>query len=144
MIDLLLSLLQESPLLFAVLVINITIVSYIAVRLGLYIAYKKKPGKTISHFLWKIKAKKEKVEIKTVEDVYAYIMDGLKKEGALGKQDNYGLISRKKVLNVIPEGEKRQILQEIFLLYESKMYSKGRVVNERKVVSDVLNRYADL
>ena len=144
MIDLLLSLLQESPLLFAVLVINITIVSYIAARIGLYIVYKKKPGKTISHFFWKIKAKKEKVEIKTVEDVYAYIMDGLKKEGALGKQDNYGLISRKKVLNVVPEGEKRQILQELFFIYESKMYDKGRVVNESKVVSDVLNRYANL
>jgi hypothetical protein len=144
MIDLLLSLLQESPLLFAVFVINIAIVSYILIRIGLYIESKKKPGRTISHFLWKIRARREKSEIKTIEEVYAYIIDNLRKEGVLGKQDRYGRVSRKKALTAFPEGEKRQVLQRLFELYELKMYGNRRVSNEGRTVSDILNRYANL
>lgn len=144
MIDLLLSLLQESPVLFAVLVINIIIVAYISIRISLYVAHNKRPGKIIYHFFWKIRARRNKSEIATVEEVYAYIIDSLKKQGALGKEDKYGLISRNKVIKAVPEGEKRQVLQELFGLYESKMYGNGRVSNEKRVVSDILNRYTNL
>jgi hypothetical protein len=144
MIDLLLGLLQESPLLFAVFLINVIIVAYIVIRIGLYIAYKKKPGRIIYHFLWKMRARREKGEIKTVEELYAYIIDSLRKEGVLGKQDRYGMVSRKKVLGAVPEGEKRQILKSLFDLYESKMYGNRRVSNEGKVVSSILNHYANL
>jgi hypothetical protein len=144
MIDLLLGLLQESPLLFAVFVINIIIVSYILIRIGLYIGNKKKPGRTISHLIWKIRARGEKAEIKTVEGVYAYVIDSLRKEGVLDKQDRYGLISRKKALTAFPEGEKGRILRELFGLYESKAYGNRRVSDEGRTVSDILNRYASL
>lgn len=144
MIGFLLSLLQESPLLFAVLVINIVVVAYIVIRIGLYVAYQKSPGRTLSRLLWKLRTRKEKGEIKTVEDLYAHVIDGLKKEGVLSKGDKYGLASRQRALNTLPEGKKRQILKELFGLYESKVYGKRRVSNEGKTVSDILNRYDSL
>jgi len=144
MIEFLLSLLQESPLLFTVMVINLIIVAYIIVRIGMYIAYKKKPGKIISHFFWKMKARHEKDEINTVEQVYAFVMDSLRKEDILGKQDKGGMLARKKALTTIPDSEKKQLLQSLFELYEAKTYGNRRISNEVKVVSNILDRYANL
>jgi hypothetical protein len=144
MIDLLLTLIQESPLLFVVFVINIAIVAYILIRIGLYFSKKKKPGRIISHFLWKMRANKKKGEMETVEEVYASIISGLKKEGVLGKDDKEGMLSRRKILKAIPEGEKRKILQELFRVYEMKMYGNRRILNEKKVVASILSRYAGI
>jgi hypothetical protein len=144
MISFMLSLLQESPLLFAVMVINLIIVAYIIIRIAMYVAYKKKPGKIVSHFFWKMKARQEKEEIKSIEQVYAFIMESLRKEGVLGKQDKLGVLARKKVLSAVPAGDKLNILQQLFGLYESKVYGNRRISNESNIVADILNRYANM
>ncbi len=144
MIEFLLALLQESPVLFLVLVVNLVIVTYIVVRISLYITHKKHPRKIISHFFWKMKAKKGREEIKTIEDLYPFIMDSLRKEGTLGKQEKNGLVSRRKALSSLEEGEKKKILKNLFILYEAKVYGKGRILNEQKLVSDILNSYTTL
>jgi hypothetical protein len=144
MIELMSALLQESPLLFTVMVINLVIVAYIVFRISLYILNKKKPGKTISHFIWKMKAKKEKGEMKTVEEVYAFVMDSLRKDGVLGKDDKAGLLARKRALKGMPDGEKKELLQSLFGLYEAKAYGNRRVANEARIVSNFLSRYTSI
>ena len=144
MIELMLALLQESPLLFTVMIINLVIVAYIIFRISLHLLHKKKPGKAISHFIWKIKARKESGEIKTIEEVYAFVIDSLKKDGVLGKDDKGGLLARKRALNVMPDGEKKQLLKDLFGLYEAKAYGNRRVANEARIISDFLSRYTDI
>jgi len=138
------ALLVESPYIFAILVIALVIVMYIMVRVVLYISKKRHPAKYISHLLWKMRAKREKNEMKTVDEVYASVMESLRKEGVLSKNDKDGLLSRKKVLAAIPGGVKKELLQSLFELYEAKAYGNRRISNEAKVVSDILDRYASL
>lgn len=144
MIDFLLALLQESPLLFIVLMINIVIVAYIVIRITMYVMYRKKPGKVISHFIWKMHAKKEEGRMQTVEEAYAFVTESLRKEGLLGKQEQAGLLARKKILKGIPAGHKRDMLRSLFETYEAKAYGNRRITNEAKYVSDFLNRYTSL
>jgi len=141
MIEFFLSLLRESPLLFMILVVNLVMVTYLVLRIGLYIVGKKQPGKAVTRFVWKMKAKKEKADIKTIEDVYALVMESLRKDGALGKGENTGFMARKKVLELMQEGEKKAVIVQLFGLYEAKVYGNGRVSNEERVASDILNKY---
>ncbi len=138
------ALLYESPYTFAAVVIALVIILYIVIRLVLFVSRKRHPGKYISHILWKMKAKREKVKMTTVQDVYATIMESLRKEGVLGKNEKDGLRSRKKVLAALPDGEKRNILKTLFDLYEAKEYGNRRISNEPKLVTDILDRYANL
>lgn len=138
------ALLYESPYTFAAVVIALVIILYIMVRLVLFVSKKRHPGKYISHILWKMKAKREKGGMTTVQEVYATIMESLRKEGVLGKNEKDGLRSRKKVLASLPDGEKRKLLKALFDLYEAKEYGNRRISNEPKAVSDILDRYANL
>lgn len=138
------ALLYESPYVFAAIIIALVIILYVMVRLVLYVSRKRHPGKYISHILWKMKAKREKGGMKSVKEVYATIMESLRKEGVLGKNDKGGLRSRKKVLASLPDGEKRELLKTLFDLYEAQEYGNRRISNEPKVVSDILDRYANL
>ncbi len=141
MIEFLLTLLGESPLLFVILLANILIMAYIIFRISMFIIHKKKPGQAFHHFVWKIKAKKEKEDVKTIEDVYAFVMEGIRKEGWLEKGEKLGFRSRKKVLKNIPEGDKRKFIENLFGIYEAKVYGSGRVRDEKGIVSDILGRY---
>jgi len=47
MFDFLLALMQESPVLFLVLMVNIGIVAYIVLRIALYLTHQKQPGKVV-------------------------------------------------------------------------------------------------
>ena len=138
------ALVYESPYIFAAIVIALVIILYIMLRLLLFISRKRHPGKYISHILWKMKAKREKGGMTTVQDVYATVMESLRKEGVLNKNDKDGLRSRNKVLARLPEGEKRKLLKTLFDLYEAKEYGNRRISNEPKVASDILDRYANL
>jgi hypothetical protein len=144
MIEFLLALMSESPLLFVILLVNIVIMAYIIFRISLYIVHKKKPGQAFHRFVWRIKAKKGKEEMKTIEDVYAFIMEGIRNEGWLEKDEKPGFRSRKKVLKNIPEGDKRKFIEELFGLYEAKVYGSGRVRDEKGIVADILGRYYKL
>ncbi|MBN2330386.1 MAG: hypothetical protein JXC85_01095 [Candidatus Aenigmarchaeota archaeon] len=138
------ALLYESPYIFAAVIIALVIIMYVMIRLVLFVAKRRHPGKYISHIMWKMKAKREKGGMKTVEDVYAAIMESLRREGILSKKDKDGLRSRSKALASLPDGEKRKLLTSLFDLYESKEYGNRRISNEPKVVSDILDRYANL
>ncbi len=136
--------LSGNPYIFAVTVISLVIIMYIMLRIVLYISKKRHPTKYIAHLLWKMRTKREKNEMKTVDEVYAAVMESLRREGILGKGDRDGLLSRKKALSLLPDGEKRKLLQSLFELYEAKNYGNRRISNEPKVVSDILDRYASL
>ena len=142
MIEFLLALLGESPALFMVLVINLVIIAYIVIRVSLYFGRRKNPGKTVSRFFWKIKANKGKKEIRTIEDAYSFVMESLRKEGVIGKEDKPGFRARKMVLGNIPEGDKKALLGELFSLYETKVYGNRGVRNEKDVASDIIGKYA--
>ena len=144
MIDFLLALLSESPLLFAILVINLAILAYIIFRLSIYMIHKKSPGHVLSRFVWRFRLKKEKESMKTLEDVYAFVMEGMKKEGLIGADDKAGFIARKKVIENMPEGEKRDILKSLFGLYEAKVYGNRRIKDEENVVADFIGNYSKL
>lgn len=139
MIDFLLALLSESPLLFVILLVNLLIVAYIIFRISLYIVHKQKPGQTVSRFIWKIKTKREKKEINTLEDAYRFVMEDMKKEGLLEKHEETGFRSRKKLLQNIPEGGKRKILESLFELYEAKVYGNRGIKNEKNLVAGILD-----
>jgi hypothetical protein len=138
------ALFEESPYIFAVTVISLVIIMYVVVRVVLHTMKKRHPGKYLSHLLWKMNAKRGKDELKTVDAVYTSVMDSLRKEGILAKKDKNGLLSRRKVLAMLPEGEKKQLLASLFELYEAKEYGNRRISNEAKVVSGILDRYANI
>jgi hypothetical protein len=144
MIEFLLTLLSESPLLFVILLVNILILAYIIFRISMFIIHKKKPGRAFSRFIWKIKAKKEKEEMKTVEDVYAFVMEGIRNEGLLEKDEKLGFRSRKRVLQGVQEGEKKKFIEDLFKLYEAKVYGNRRIKDEKGIVADILGRYYKL
>lgn len=142
MIEFLLTLLSESPLLFVVLLVNLLILAYIIFRISLYIIHKKKPGQKFSSFIWKMKVKKDKEDVKTLEDAYAFIMEGMRKEGLLEKDEKIGFRSRKKLIQKIPKGKKKKIIESLFELYEAKIYSNRRIKDEKDIVADILNSYS--
>ncbi|MFH0956806.1 MAG: hypothetical protein V1813_03015 [Candidatus Aenigmatarchaeota archaeon] len=144
MIDFFLSLLRESPLLFMVLIANLLLVAYIAARLSLYFVNRKKPGRTITHFISKMKAKKGKQDVKTIEDVYGFVMESMRKEGSFGRDQEAGFAARRSVLGQMEEGEKRAFMEELFGLYEAKVYGNKGVRNEERVASDMLGKFAGL
>jgi len=144
MIDFLLTLLSESPLLFVILVINLAILAYIIFRISIYMIHKKSPGHVLSRFIWKIKLKKGKEDMKTLEEVYAFVMEDMKKEGLVDDDDKPGFRSRKKVIENMPEGGKRDILKSLFDLYEAKVYGNRRIKDEENVVADFLGNYSKL
>jgi hypothetical protein len=144
MIDFLLALLSESPLLFTILMANLAILAYIIFRISMYVIRKKSPGRTLSRFVWKIKLKKEKEEIGTLEGVYAFVMEGMRKEGLLEKDEKTGFRSRKKVIEKMPEGRKKEVLKSLFDIYEAKVYGNRRIKDEKTVVADILDGYSKL
>lgn len=144
MIDFLLSLLRESPILFMVLIANLLIVAYIVTRLSLYFMNKKKPGRIISHFVYRMKAKRESREVKTIDDVYGFVMESLRKEGVVGKEQKTGFAARKNVIAHLEDGEKKEFLKELFDLYEGKTYGNRGIKNEEHVASDMLGRFSGI
>ena len=144
MIDFLLALLSESPLLFVILLVNLAILAYIIFRISAYVISGKSPGKFFSRFVWKMRRKKEKKGLKTLEEVYAFVMEGMRKEGMIGDDDKPGFRSRKRAIENMPEGEKRDIIQSFFGLYEAKVYGNRRIKDEESVVADFLGSYSKL
>jgi hypothetical protein len=144
MIEFLLTLLSESPLLFVILLANILIMVYIIFRISMFIIHKKKPGQAFYRFVWKIKSKRGKEEIKTIEDVYAFVMEGVRKEGLLEKDEKPGFRSRKRVLKNVEEGEKKKFIEDLFGIYEAKVYGNRRIKDEKGIVADILGRYYKL
>lgn len=144
MIDFLLTLLSESPLLFVILLANILILAYIILRISLYVVHKQKPGQAFSRFVWKVKTRKEKGEINTLEDAYGFVMESLRKEGFMEKGEETGFRSRKKLLQTLPEGDKRKIIENLFELYEAKVYGNKEVKNEKSLVAGILDGYSKL
>ena len=134
----------QDTLYFALVVISLAIVMYIVVRVVLYVVRKRHPGKHISFLLWKRKVKHDKSAVSTVEDVYKSVLESLRMEGKLDKKDKGGMLSRKKVMTHMPDGEKKMLLQNLFGLYEAKVYGNRRIQNEAKVVAGILDRYASL
>lgn len=139
-----LAVLIESPLIFAAVVISLVIVMYLMLRVLIYVSRKRHPGNYLSNLVWKIRARRGKGQVQTVEEVYGEVIESLKREGFLGKKDSSGFRSRKKSLEKIPASEKREVLEGIFDLYEAKTYGNRRIKNEAKVVSDLLDRYASI
>jgi len=144
MIEFLLALMSESPLLFAVLLVNLAILGYIVYRISLYIIRKKKPGQLFSSFIWKLKVKRGKGDIETLEDAYGIIMETMKKEGLLSDDDKMGFRSRKKLIERMPDGKKREILETLFDLYEAKIYGKRRIKDEKNLVADIISKHDSL
>jgi hypothetical protein len=120
----------------ALLVLVITLVAKIA--------KKRNPLKYLSNVLWKMNVEKEKKEVSTIDDVYHSVMESIKREGFLMQKDREGFLSRKKILKALPDGPKKDVLKELFLLYETKHYGKGGIRNEARVAADILDRYAHL
>ena len=134
----------QDTLYFALVVISLAIVMYIMVRIVLYVTRKRHPGKHISWLLWKRRIRSDKGVGKTVEEVYRSVVESLRMEGKLDKKEKGGMLSRKKVIQHMPDGEKKMLLQNLFALYEAKVYGNRRIPNEAKVASDILDRYASL
>jgi hypothetical protein len=144
MIEFLLALLSESPLLFVILMANLAIMAYIIFRISMYLIHQNKPGQALSHFVWKIKTKKSKEEIETMEGVYAFVMEGMRKEGLLEKEQEIGFRTRQKLLPKLQEGKKRDFVENLFELYEAKLYGNRRIKDEKNLVAGILDDYFKL
>ena len=143
MIEYLLNLMGESPILFLIIVVNIVLISYIIISITLYILKRKQPDRVFSLLIWKLKAKRKKGEAKTIEDVYMLVMENLRKERIITDKDGTGFLARRKSLEKIPSPRKK-ILEKIFSLYEAKVYGNRRIANESKVASDLLFTYLNM
>ncbi|UCD03143.1 MAG: hypothetical protein JSV63_00720 [Candidatus Aenigmatarchaeota archaeon] len=103
---------------------------------------KRHPLKHLTNVIWKMTVKMEKVNVKTIDEVYNEVSQSLRNEGVFLKEDKGRFMSRKKVLEEMPESPKKELLKELFYLYEAKHYGKRRMTNEARVASDLLDRYA--
>ena len=102
------------------------------------------PLKHITNVIWKMNVKKDKVDVKTIDDAYAAVSKSLRNEGIFLKEDSGGFRSRKRVLKEMPESPKKEVLRELFFVYEAKHYGGRGINNEAKLASDILDRYVNL
>ncbi len=140
LLNFLANLLRESPVLFLVLVVNISIISYLLGYFVFYLMKKKHPEKSVSFFLWKMLASRKESDIKTIEDVYNSVIESLVKKGILSDGDGRGVKARSKAL-VGLEGKKREIVNQLFNIYERKVYGDKVIQNEAGTASKILSMY---
>lgn len=138
MLDLLLSLAQDNPLLFGIAVFNIFLAVYILAYFMLYLYKRRHPEIMLNVLLWKTYVRKSQ-SCSAIEEVYSAVMERLRKERIIAKKDGTGKLARDKSLRAV-EGEKRDILCNIYALYEQKLYGQKPIEDEEYAVRVLLGR----
>lgn len=137
MIEFLIALLKESPLLFIILLINIVLIVYIVLRSFIYFSKKKHPERIVSFAVWKTIKSVKMDEIKTIEDAYHFVMNMMKKRGIIERKDGVGYKARKKIIEKLT-GEEKNIVKDLFELYERKIYGEEMIKDEENIANDIV------
>ena len=139
MIDYLLSLAQDNPTLFGIVIFNALLALYITAYICLYLYKRKHPEIILNVLLWKTSVRARSSGGSTIEELYANVMERLRRERVISKKDGTGRRARGKSLEKVKEDEK-QVLEEIYRLYEQKAYSNKTIKNETAVVRSLFER----
>lgn len=138
MIDLLISLAQDNPVLFGIIVFNVFAVGYLLVYFSLYIYKRRHPEVMLNILLWKTFVRKTQ-PCSTIEELYAAVVERLRKERILSKKDGVGMLARGKSMIAVSD-EKRDLLNDVYVLYERKIYGTGPIDDEKGAVRDLFGR----
>ncbi len=138
MIDYLLSLAQDNPTLFGIVIFNVLLALYITAYISLYLYKRKHPEIMLNVLLWKTSVR-ARSSGSTIEELYTNVMERMRRERAISKKDGTGRRAREKSLKKVKDDEK-QVLEEIYRLYEQKAYSNKTIKNETTVVRDLFDR----
>lgn len=138
-LDFLFSLAQDSPLLFGAVLFNILLGVYIAAYFGLYLYKRRHPEIILNVLLWKTQFRTRGTSCSTANELYDCAMERLRKERILSKSDGTGKLARDKSLKSI-DGDKRDVFEKIFSLYEGKLYGNKPIRAEQDVVRTLLDR----
>ncbi len=138
MIEMLLSLAQDNPTLFGIVIFNMLLGLYIAAYVSLYLYKRKHPEIMLNVLLWKTRVRSRQ-SCSTVEELYAHVIERLRREKVLSRKDGTGRRAREKSLKKVKNDEK-QLLEEIYNLYEQKAYSNKAIKNEAAVVRSLFDR----
>ena len=119
MIDWLLLLARENPILFFVVMVNISI----SVGLISYLAFTYLKRRGIKLKIPKFQRKVSfSLERKSIDELCKFVLNQL-------GESNISFLARRRALFKAPE-EKRKILERIFSLYEDKVYGKKNIGKE--------------
>ena len=138
MIRYLLSLAQDNPTLFGIVIFNILLGLYITAYVGLYLYKRKHPEIMLNVLLWKTRVRSGQ-SCSTVEELYANVMERLRRERVISKKDGTGRRAREKSMKKVKDDEK-QLLEEIYRIYGQKAYSNKAIKNEAAVVRSLFDR----
>lgn len=138
MLSFLLSLAQDNPLLFAVVLFNILLGIYIAAYFGLYLYKRRHPEIMLNVLIWKTQFRGSRTP-STIADLYSCAMERLRKEKLLSRADGTGKLARDKGLQSMA-GEKKKVFEAIYAAYEEKHYGNKSTKNEDGVVRDLFGR----
>ncbi len=137
-LDFLLSLAQDNPLLFGIVMFNIILVSYIGAYFTLYLYKRKHPEIMLNVLLWKTEIRR-KSSCTTIEELYELVIRRLMKEKILSSNDGNGKLARDKSIYNVSDAE-REVLEQIYGTYERKIYGSGAIKNEPEIVRSLLDR----
>lgn len=138
MLEIFYSLAQDNPLLFGVILFNVFVGGYILAYFTLYLYKKRHPEIMLNILLWKTYVRKNH-EVNTVDELYIAVMDRLRKERIISKQDGTGKRARdKSIAGAGPELKK--VLQDIFDIYERKKYGGVPIEREADWVGSLFER----
>lgn len=140
MIEFFTNLMAESPLLFVVFIINAALISYVGIYVAFYVFRKKQPGKLMYNLFWKVRSIKKPGGTETIDGVYTLIMESLRREGVLSREDKAGLLARNKAL-AGTKGKKHLALRRLFDAYEARVYAGREVRNEAETAGSILSDY---
>lgn len=138
MLDTLFSLAQDNPLLFGIVIFNVFLGGYILIYFSLYLYKKRHPEILLNILLWKTSVR-QKHPSTTIEELYGSVTERIRREKILSKSDGTGKLAREKSLAAV-EGAKKDVLCDIYALYERKVYGKEPVEDEHAAVRLLLDR----
>lgn len=138
MLEILVSLAQDNPLLFGIVMFNIALALYILSYSALYLYKRRHPEIMLNVLLWKTHMRKSQ-SCSTIEELYATVMYRLRTERILTKKDCAGKLARDKSIRAV-SGEKKDLLCAIYALYEQKIYGGKPIEEEEYAIRVLLGR----
>lgn len=138
LLSFLLSLAQDNPLLFAIVLFNMLLGVYIAAYFGLYLHKRRHPEIILNVLIWKTQFRGSRTPA-SIADLYECALERLRRERILFKSDGRGKLARDKSLKDM-DGEKKKVFEAIYAAYEEKNYGNKPIKNEEGVVRNLFSR----
>ena len=133
MIDTILRVMFEHPLLMLIALVDIALIVVILSYVASKLYGKKRPDRAIRLLITRLRAKRKKTSKETIEGLYDYVLHKYLAKGVIDSDTGRGFRARQKILGSL-EGSEKETVKAVFEHYECKLYGGG-LLNEQKSVS---------